>query len=100
MSALAKLIPLADRVLIRRVMPTVKTAGGIIIPESAVSKNNEGLVVAVGPGATTKTGEVIPVTVKVGDKVLLPEYGGLPVKIDGEEIFLFRNDEILAKFLK
>jgi chaperonin GroES len=100
MSALAKLIPLADRVLIRRVMPTVKTAGGIIIPESAVSKNNEGLVVAVGPGATTKTGEVIPVTVKVGDKVLLPEYGGLPVKVDGEEIFLFRNDEILAKFLK
>jgi chaperonin GroES len=100
MSALAKLIPLADRVLIRRVMPTVRTAGGIIIPESAVSKNNEGLVVAVGPGATTKTGEVIPVTVKVGDKVLLPEYGGLPVKIDGEEIFLFRNDEILAKFLK
>lgn len=100
MSALAKLIPLADRVLIRRVMPTVKTAGGIFIPESAVSKNNEGVVVAVGPGAQTKSGETIAVTVSVGDKVLLPEYGGLPVKIDGEEVFLFRNEEILAKFLK
>ena len=98
MSALKKLIPLADRVLIRRVMPNLKTAGGIFIPESAVSKNNEGEVLAVGPGAKTRNGEVIPITVAVGDKVLLPEYGGLPVKLDGEEIFLFRNDEILAKF--
>jgi chaperonin GroES len=98
MSALAKLIPLADRVLIRRVMPQVKTAGGIIIPESSMSKNNEGEVLAVGPGATTKSGETIPVTVSIGDKVLLPEYGGLPIKLDGEEIFLFRNEEILAKF--
>jgi len=98
MSALKKLIPLADRVLIRRVMPNLKTAGGIFIPESAVSKNNEGEVLAVGPGAKTRNGDVIPITVAVGDKVLLPEYGGLPVKLDGEEIFLFRNDEILAKF--
>ena len=97
--ALKKLIPLADRVLIRRVMPAMKTAGGIIIPESSVSKNNEGEVLAVGPGATTSKGDVIPVTVSVGDKVLLPEYGGLPVKLDGEEIFLFRNEEILAKFM-
>ena len=98
MSALKKLIPLADRVLIRRVVPNLKTAGGIFIPESAVSKNNEGEVLAVGPGAKTRNGDVIPITVAVGDKVLLPEYGGLPVKLDGEEIFLFRNDEILAKF--
>ena len=99
MSALKKLIPLADRVLVRRVLPTLKTAGGVIIPESSVSKNNEGEVLAVGPGAKTKSGDIIPITVSVGDKVLLPEYGGLPVKLDGEEIFLFRNDEILAKFL-
>ena len=98
MSVVKKLIPLADRVLIRRVVAQKKTAGGIILPESSVSKNNEGQVVAVGPGATTRSGETIPVTVDVGDKVLLPEYGGLGVKLDGEEVFLFRNDEILAKF--
>jgi len=99
MSAIKKLVPLADRVLIRRVMPALKTAGGIFIPETSVSKNNEGEVLAIGPGAKTRNGETIPITVAVGDKVLLPEYGGLPVKLDGEEIFLFRNDEILAKFL-
>jgi chaperonin GroES len=98
MSVIKKLIPLADRVLIRRVVAQTKTAGGIILPESSVSKNNEGQVVAIGPGATTRSGEVIPITVAVGDKVLLPEYGGLGVKLDGEEVFLFRNDEILAKF--
>jgi co-chaperonin GroES (HSP10) len=100
MSALKKLLPLADRVLVRRVVPSVKTAGGIIIPESSLPKNNEGEVLAIGPGIKTKSGETIAVTVNVGDKVLLPEYGGLPVKLDGEEFFLFRNDEILAKFSK
>lgn len=99
MSLIKKLIPLADRVLIRRVQAQVKTAGGIIIPESSMSKNNEGEVLAVGPGSKTRSGEIIPVSVAVGDKVLLPEYGGLPVKVSGEdEVFLFRNEEILAKF--
>ena len=85
--------------MIRRVIPQTKTAGGIIIPESSISKNNEGEVVAIGPGAKTRAGDVIPITVSVGDKVLLPEYGGVPVNVDGkDDIFLFRNDEILAKF--
>ena len=95
---LKKLVPLADRVLVRRVVAQTKSAGGILLPESSVQKNNEGEILAVGPGATTREGAMIPITVSVGDKVLLPEYGGLPVKVDGEEIFLFRNDEILAKF--
>lgn len=97
-SSIRKLLPLADRVLIKRVMPVTKTAGGIILPESQVSKANEGEVLAVGPGARTKNGESIPMTVSVGDKVLLPEYGGVPIKMDGDEVFLFRNDEILGKF--
>ena len=97
MSGLKKLIPLADRVLIRRVAPVTKTASGILLPESSISKNNEGEVLAVGPGAVTKAGDVIPMTVAVGDNVLLPEYGGLTVKVEGEELHLFRNDEILAK---
>ena len=69
------------------------------MPESKISKANEGEVVAVGPGATNRDGATIPVSVKVGDKVLLPEYGGMQVKIDGgDDFYLFRNDEILAKF--
>jgi len=97
MSSLKKLIPLADRVLIRRVKPVTQTASGILLPESSITKNNEGEVMAVGPGAVTKAGETIAMTVSVGDNVLLPEYGGLQVKVDGEELHLFRNDEILAK---
>jgi chaperonin GroES len=75
-----------------------KTSGGILLPESNVSKANEGEVLAVGAGFRTRDGDVIPVSVAVGDKVLLPEYGGLQLKLDGEELHLFRNDEILAKF--
>lgn len=63
-----------------------------------MAKANEGEVLAVGPGYLSRDGVNIPVTVKVGDKVLLPEYGGLPLKFDGDEVHLFRNDEILAKF--
>jgi chaperonin GroES len=70
------------------------------LPESNITKSNEGEVLAVGPGFRTRDGEVIPVSVAVGDKVLLPEYGGLSLKLDGEELHLFRNEEILAKFAK
>jgi chaperonin GroES len=98
---LKKLVPLADRVLVRRVMPVTKTAGGIFIPESNVTKSNDGEVLAVGPGMTTRDGQTIKPPVSVGDMVLLPEYGGLQVKVDGDEnIFLFRSEEILAKFAK
>ena len=77
----------------------LQTATGILLPETSIGKANEGLVLAVGPGLRTREdGEFIPVGVEVGDKVLLPEYGGLQIKLDGEDVFLFRNDEILAKF--
>ena len=76
MAAVRKLIPLADRVLIRRVLAKTQTAGGIYLPESATSKKEpEGEVLSVGPGGRTKEGELIPMTLAVGDKVLLPEYG-------------------------
>ncbi len=71
-----------------------------MLPESNISKSNEGEVLAVGPGFRTRDGDVVPVSVAVGDKVLLPEYGGLSLKLDGEELHLFRNEEILAKFAK
>ena len=69
-----------------------------MLPESNIPKPNEGEVLAIGPGYTSRDGSKVAVSVDVGDKVLLPEYGGLSLKIEGEEVFLFRNDEILAKF--
>ena len=93
-----RLIPLFDRVLIERFAPTVKSKGGIVIPEKAQSKVQSGTVVAVGPGARNERGELIPVSVKAGDKVLLPEYGGQKVEIDDKELFLFRDTDILGKW--
>lgn len=93
MSTLRKLIPLADRVLVKRIEPLTKTAGGILLPDSAQTKEKEAEVVAVGPGT-----EKNKITVAVGDKVLLPEYGGQTVKMGEDEYFLFRNDDILGKF--
>jgi chaperonin GroES len=76
----------------------LQTAGGILLPEANVAKANEGIVLAVGSGFTARDGTKVTVSVEVGDKVVLPEYGGLPLKVDGEEAFIFRNDEILAKY--
>jgi len=83
--AVRRLIPLLDRVLVERIVAPTKTAGGLLLPESAVSKVNEGVVLAVGPGRRTKDGEVVPPSVKEGDKVLLPEYGGSLVKLNEKE---------------
>jgi chaperonin GroES len=75
-----------------------QSAGGIFLPEAATKKNNEGTVVAVGPGKRTLDGTLVPMYLNVGDKVLLPEYGGSVVQIDDQEVNLFREEEILAKF--
>jgi len=96
MSAVRRLIPLLDRVLVEKVVAPTKTAGGVLLPEAAVSKVNEGLVLAVGPGRRTATGELIPITVKEGDKVILPEYGGSAVKLDGKDLMLLREEDILG----
>jgi len=86
-----------DRVLVEKFKPAKKTAGGVFLPESAVSKLNEGTVVAVGPGARDKDGKTLPLSVKEGDKVLLPDYGGTEIEVDGKELHLYRDDDILAK---
>jgi chaperonin GroES len=90
-------IPMMDRVLIQRIKPQQKTASGIYIPEKAQESLNEGYVIAVGKGLVTSEGKVIPSELKQGDKVLLPAYGGSIVKVDSEELILFRDSEILAK---
>eukprot|EP00612_Vaucheria_litorea_P005788 CAMPEP_0171464282 /NCGR_PEP_ID=MMETSP0945-20130129/7646_1 /TAXON_ID=109269 /ORGANISM="Vaucheria litorea, Strain CCMP2940" /LENGTH=99 /DNA_ID=CAMNT_0011991305 /DNA_START=38 /DNA_END=337 /DNA_ORIENTATION=+ len=98
MSSLRKLIPLADRILIRRIVKQSQTAGGVYLPETKAQKINEGEVVAVGTGKTSPKGDFIPVALSVGDKVLLPEYGGHTVSMNEEELTLIREDEILGKF--
>lgn len=98
MSGLRKLVPLADRVLIKRAVAMTKTSGGVFLPESATKKESEGEVVAVGPGRHDQQGTLLPMSVSVGDTVLLPEYGGQPVQMGDDELHLFRNDEILGKY--
>lgn len=99
-SAMKKLLPLLDRVLIKRAEAVTKTAGGIVIPEKAQGKVLHGEVIAVGPGTRKDNGEFVPLLVKVGDRVLLPEYGGTKVNLednDDKEYHLFREADILAK---
>ncbi|OAD78737.1 hypothetical protein PHYBLDRAFT_107970, partial [Phycomyces blakesleeanus NRRL 1555(-)] len=91
------IVPLLDRVLVQRIKAQEKTAAGIFIPEKAQETLNQGHVVAVGKGALNKEGAHIPLQVSVGDKIILPPYGGSVVKIQDEEFLLFRDSEILAK---
>jgi chaperonin GroES len=91
-----KFRPLADRVLVKRLDKEEKTAGGIIIPDSAKEKPQEGQVIAVGNGKATDSGDVRPLDLKAGDKVLFGKYSGSEIKIDGEEHLILREDEILG----
>ena len=93
-----KLRPLWDRVLIRRVEPEAKTAGGIFIPDTAQEKPMEGEVVAVGPGARGEDGKVHPLDVKTGDRVLFGKWSGTEIKIDGEELMIMKEADIMGCF--
>jgi len=96
--SIKSLVPLLDRVLVQRFKPETKTATGIFLPSSATSNPlPEATVIAVGPGAPNKEGEVVATSVKAGDRVLLPGWGGNSIKLGEEEYFLFRDSEILAK---
>ncbi|RPA94482.1 chaperonin Cpn10 [Choiromyces venosus 120613-1] len=95
--SIKSLAPLLDRILVQRVKAEAKTASGIYLPESTVEKLSEAKVLAVGPGGTDKEGRRIEVSVKPGDRVLIPQYGGSPVKVGDEEYHLFRDHELLAK---
>lgn len=88
--------PLHDRVLVRRIESDSKTAGGIIIPDTAQEKPMEGEVLAVGPGARTDKGDVVVPSVKVGDRVLFAKYAGTEVKMDGEDRVIVKESDILG----
>src|SRR5215467_12209727 len=92
---MAKLTPLGDRVLLRRVQETETIRGGIIIPDTAKEKPQEGIVVAVGTGRYDK-GQHIPLTVKEGDRVLFGKYAGSEIKIDGEEFLIVKEEEVFG----
>ena len=90
-----KLRPLRDRVIVRR-LEEEKTKGGIIIPDTAKEKPQQGEIIAVGNGKILENGTTVPLTVKEGDKVLFSKYAGNEVKVEGEELLIMREDDILA----
>jgi chaperonin GroES len=91
-----KVKPLQDRILIKRIEEEEKTKGGIIIPDAAKEKPQEGIVVAVGDGKVLDSGQRVAPQVKAGDKILFGKYSGTEIKVDGEEHLILREDDILA----
>ena len=91
-----KIRPLGDRILVKRVKEEDQTKGGIIIPDTAKEKPQEGKIVAVGKGKLTETGQLVVPDVKTGDRILLGKYAGSEVKLEGEEHLIVREDDILG----
>src|ERR1700754_1574830 len=91
-----KFRPLHDRVVVRRIEADQKTKGGIIIPDTAKEKPSEGEVIAVGPGGRDETGKLIPIDLKAGDRVLFGKWSGTEVKIDGEDLLIMKESDIMG----
>lgn len=88
--------PMQDRIIVKRLEEETKTAGGILIPDTAKEKPQQGEVVAVGKGKVTEDGKVLPLDVKVGDKVLFGKYAGTEIKLEGQDYMIMREDDILG----
>ena len=88
--------PLHDRVVVKRVVADQKSSGGIIIPDTAQEKPSEGEIVGVGPGGRDESGKLIPIDLKVGDKVLFGKWSGTEVKLDGEELLIMKESDIMG----
>ena len=91
-----KFRPLHDRIVVKRVDSDTKTTGGIIIPDTAAEKPQQGEVVAVGPGSRDETGKVAPIELKKGDKVLFGKWSGTEVKIDGQELLIMKESDVMG----
>jgi chaperonin GroES len=91
-----KFRPLHDRVVVRRLKPEEKTAGGIIIPDTAAEKPMEGEIIAAGPGARNEQGHIVALDVKAGDRVLFGKWSGTEVKLDGEELLIMKESDIMG----
>ncbi|HEY4143188.1 MAG TPA: co-chaperone GroES [Pseudolabrys sp.] len=94
--AKTKFRPLHDRLVVRRITALEKTKGGIIIPDSAQEKPSEGEVIAVGPGGRDEAGKLIPIDVKVGDRVLFGKWSGTEVKLDGEDLIIMKESDVMG----
>ena len=94
--AKSKFRPLHDRVVVKRIEAEEKTRGGIIIPDTAQEKPSQGEVVAVGPGGRDEAGKLIPIDLKAGDRVLVGKWSGTEVKIDGEELLIMKESDIMG----
>src|SRR6201988_1959657 len=88
--------PLHDRVVVRRITAEEKTAGGIIIPDTAKEKPQQGEVIAVGPGARDESGKLVPLDLKAGDRVLFGKWSGTEVKLDGEELLIMKESDVMG----
>ena len=93
---MTKFRPLHDRVVVKRIEADQKTKGGIIIPDTAQEKPQEGKVVAVGPGGRDESGKLIPIDVKAGDRILFGKWSGTEIKIDGEELLIMKESDIMG----
>jgi chaperonin GroES len=91
-----KFRPLHDRVVVKRVTAEEKTAGGIIIPDTAQEKPSQGEVIAVGPGGRDESGKLIPIDIKVGDRILFGKWSGSEVKIDGQELIIMKESDVMG----
>jgi chaperonin GroES len=91
-----KFRPLHDRVVVRRVESEERTAGGIIIPDTAKEKPQEGVIVAVGPGARDETGKLVPLDVKAGDRILFGKWSGTEVRLDGEDLLIMKESDVMG----
>jgi len=91
-----KFRPLHDRILVKRIDAEEKTAGGIIIPDTAKEKPQQGEVIAVGPGARNEAGQIVALDVKVGDRVLFGKWSGTEVKVDGEDLLIMKESDIMG----
>jgi len=88
--------PLHDRVVVERVDSDEKTAGGIIIPDTAKEKPSEGIIISVGPGARDETGKIVPLDVKKGDRILFGKWSGTEVKIDGKDLLIMKESDVMG----
>merc|ERR1719189_1646722 len=95
-AAFKRFVPLADRILCRKLQAEVKSAGGILLPESAKQEVNQAKVLAVGAGRRSPKGELLPMSTKVGDTVIIPRYGGTELKLDSEEYTIYRDEDIVG----
>lgn len=90
--------PLHDRLIVKRSEPELKTASGIVIPDSAGEKPEQGEVLSVGPGKRNDKGDLVALSLKAGDRILFGKYSGQTVKVDGQEVLVIREDDVLAVF--